>query len=69
MQTRKEQNLSFRQFASFKKKKEKKKGLMDVFGFNIFLDTYLTDSCHPQLSLKIVFHAIPLYKHYVGAAL
>lgn len=67
MQIRKEQNLSFRQFASFKKKK--KKGLMDVFGFNIFLDTYLTDSCHPQLSLKIVFHAIPLHKHYVGAAL
>lgn len=66
MQIRKEQNLLFRQFASFKKKK---KGLMDVFGFNIFLDTYLTDGCHPQLSLKIVFHAIPLYKHYVGAAL
>lgn len=42
---------------------------MDVFGFNIFLDTYLTDSCHPQLSLKIVFHAIPLYKHYLGDAL
>lgn len=42
---------------------------MDVFGFNIFLDTYLTDSCHPQLSLKIVFHVIPLYKHYVGGAL
>lgn len=26
------------------------------------LDTYLIDSCHPQLSLKIVFHAIPLDK-------